>query len=70
VGSRLEAAVRSYNQAVASLESRVLVTARKFRELRAAGGDTELESPAQIELLPREIRGEELLPAPGAEASD
>jgi DNA recombination protein RmuC len=70
VGSRLEAAVRSYNQAVASLESRVLVTARKFRELRAVGGETELESPAQIELLPRAIRAEDVLPAPGTAASD
>jgi DNA recombination protein RmuC len=70
VGSRLEAAVRSYNQAVASLESRVLVTARKFRELQAVGGQAELESPAQIELLPRNIRGEELLPPPGVQAAD
>jgi DNA recombination protein RmuC len=70
VGARLEAAVKSYNLAVGSLESRVLVTARRFRDLKAVGGDLELEAPPPVEVLPRELRAEEVLPAPGATAAD
>ncbi|HEY7744979.1 MAG TPA: DNA recombination protein RmuC [Desulfuromonadales bacterium] len=58
VGKGLDRAVDSYNKTVASLETRVLVTARKFRELGAAPTEKELESP---ELVDKAARAAELL---------
>jgi DNA recombination protein RmuC len=48
----LESAVDHYNKAVGSLETRVLVSARKFKELGASGGD---EIPS-IEPVERSVR--------------
>jgi len=58
VGSRLGKAVESYNKSLATLESRVLVTARKFEGLEV-GGETVSEIP-QIESMPREMQTPEL----------
>lgn len=52
VGTSLGKAVDSYNQAVASLESRVLVSARRFKEL-GAGTDKEIE---QLEPVQKSVR--------------
>lgn len=58
----LNRAVESYNRAAGTLESRVLVTARKFRELGACGGaDLELVEP--IEKVTRELCAPELIHA-------
>lgn len=51
----LESAVEGYNQAVGSLESRVLVSARRFQDLGAAG-PTELEPLEHIDRAPRSLQ--------------
>ncbi|MBE9486380.1 MAG: DNA recombination protein RmuC, partial [Chloroflexi bacterium] len=52
MGKGLEKAVDSYNKGMASLDSRVLVSARKFKEL-GAGSSKEIEPIEQINKLPR-----------------
>ncbi len=59
VGDSLDKAVKSYNIAVGSLEGRVLVTTRKFRELNAASGK-EIPEAGAIERAVREIQAPEL----------
>ncbi|MBV8534069.1 MAG: DNA recombination protein RmuC [Alphaproteobacteria bacterium] len=62
IGAALEKSVKVYNTAVGSLESRVLVTARKFRDLHAAAEDAEIPMVAPIEQSPRPVASPELLP--------
>lgn len=52
VGTSLGSAVTAYNRAVGSLESRVLVSARKFAELGISADM--IASPNQVELAPRQ----------------
>ncbi len=52
VGKGLTSAVQAYNKTVASFESRVLSSARRFNEL---GEDREIESIEPIEQITREI---------------
>ncbi|MGH9377196.1 MAG: DNA recombination protein RmuC [Terriglobia bacterium] len=53
-GAALARAVSAYNDATGSLESRVLIPARKFKELGAASGE-DLAEASPIEALPREL---------------
>jgi DNA recombination protein RmuC len=55
----LDKAVEGYNRSVASLESRVLVTARRFRDLGAAVDD-EIPQVEAIEKTTRQIQAPEL----------
>jgi DNA recombination protein RmuC len=59
LGGQLESAVKSYNQTVTSMESRVLVTARRFSELKVT--DDELTAPEQVSLAPRQVQAPELV---------
>ncbi|WP_303720230.1 DNA recombination protein RmuC [Malonomonas rubra] len=52
MGKGLERAVESYNKGIASLDSRVLVSARKFKEL-GTGSSKEVEALEQLEKMPR-----------------
>src|SRR5215467_4510552 len=54
VGKNLDRAVEAYNHAVGSLESRVMVSARKFAELKTAPLGVEI---AQLELVEKSVRG-------------
>ncbi len=73
LGRALTTAVSTYNRAVGSLESRVLVSARKLSELGVV--DAELEQPRPIEETVRPLSapelfveaGPELVPPPGLE---
>jgi DNA recombination protein RmuC len=56
----LERAVGAYNSAAGSLESRVMVSARKFKELQAASPQ-ELETVEGVERAPRTLEAPDML---------
>jgi DNA recombination protein RmuC len=59
LGAALGTAVGAYNKAVGSLESRVLVSARRFAELGIS--DDPIDPPEQVELTPRQLQSPELV---------
>ena len=60
LGNGLGAAVNAYNSAVGSLESRVLVSARRFKDLGAAAIGGEIAEIPQIEASSRLLQAPEL----------
>lgn len=58
LGKSLTTSVKSYNDAIGSLESRVLVTARKFNEMKLA--DSGLEGPQALTASARQLQASEL----------
>jgi DNA recombination protein RmuC len=65
LGRALTNAVSTYNQAVGSLESRVLVTARRLNQLGVVDG--ELEAPGLVEETTRALSAPELAAESGPE---
>jgi DNA recombination protein RmuC len=61
VGKGLNSAVTAYNRAVGSLESRVLVTARRFVDMGVVGaGEKELAHPTTVDANTRALQAPEL----------
>jgi DNA recombination protein RmuC len=58
VGRQLGSATQAYNKVVGSLESRVLPTARRFRDLGAAAGE-EIPEPPPIDTSVRRLAAPE-----------
>ncbi len=62
MGKGLGAAIKAYNDSVATLESRVLPAARRFRDLNVGTESKEIEALPAVESLPRELQAIELQP--------
>jgi len=60
LGKSLGRSVESYNQAVASLETRVLVTARQFNALEIETPGAGIETIEQVDHVPRQLQAPEL----------
>ncbi|MEX2517322.1 MAG: DNA recombination protein RmuC [Gammaproteobacteria bacterium] len=59
VGKGLDSAMDAYNKATGTLESRVLVTARRFQELESSPADTELETIEPLDHAARSLQAPE-----------
>lgn len=69
LGDRLGSAVDAYNRATSTLETRVIVSARRLRELKAAP-DEEIEALEPLDRTPRMLQAAELLPSATLETAE
>ena len=60
LGHSLQKAVEKYNDAVGALESRVLISARRFKDMPITATDKEIESLRQIDTKPRQFQAQEI----------
>lgn len=60
LGKSLKGAVSSYNKTVGTIESRVLVTARRFRDLKVDDPKKEVRDIEAIDMEPRLMQADEL----------
>ena len=68
LGGALNRAVSSYNRAAGTLESRVFVTARRFRDLGVGADRTQIDALEPVDALARAVRVPELThTGPGGE---
>jgi DNA recombination protein RmuC len=70
LGRSLDKAVESYNAAVGSLETRVMVSARKFVELETTTFGVELEALEPVDKTARAMQAPELLLGAAPEVTD
>jgi DNA recombination protein RmuC len=63
VRKKLDGAVQSYNQAAASLESRMLVTARRLKDLKVTTGE-DIPAAEPIDRVPRVLKQANLMGIP------
>ncbi|MBR0551643.1 DNA recombination protein RmuC [Stakelama marina] len=68
VGGGLNSAVENYNKFIASFDGRVLVSARRFRELNVDVGNKEIEEIEPVDAVARAPVGELPAPAPSDDA--
>ena len=63
MGRSLNTTVRHFNALAGNVETRVLVTARKFRGLEPAHPGDELEPISQVETVARQLQAPEFTPS-------
>jgi len=61
LGKGLGSAIDAYNRAVGSLESRVMASARRFKDLGATASAAEIEALTRVDTSPRMLQSPELL---------
>ncbi|MFO7694694.1 MAG: DNA recombination protein RmuC [Vicinamibacterales bacterium] len=66
---RLDSAVQAHNAAIGSLESRVLPSARRFKDLGVVSGK-EMPGPGPVDHLPRRLQAPEASEAPRAAGTE